>query len=243
MSTHTVTILTSVYNNDDFLEGFLADIEKQTVFKDCCLCLVNCGNSESDDRLCRDFLKKYPNNVRLFIPDRDPGIYGAWNIGITATDSPYITNANVDDRLCPTAIKDKVAFLYANPDIDLVYSKGILSNKPNQTFEQIVSRGRYNLHFTGEYSKQAIKRSCLPHNAPLWRRRLHDKNGLFDSSMRSAGDYEFWLRCVANGAEFKRLNKTLNVYYNNPNGLSTAKANHSWRHKEYLEVMRRYQKI
>jgi len=243
MPTHTVTILTSVFNNDQFLAGFLEDIEKQTVWKDCCLCLVNCGDSESDDKLCREFQNKYPRNVRLFIPDKDPGIYGAWNIGIANTDSPYITNANVDDRLSPTAIKDKVAFLFANKDIDLVYAKGIQSTIPNQTFEQAISKKSYRIHFTGEYTKALIKRSCLPHNAPLWRRRMHDKNGLFDDSMRSAGDYEFWLRCVATGSTFKRLNKILGVYYFNPNGLSTSPANASWRDAEYNEVMRRYRGI
>jgi hypothetical protein len=55
----------------------------------------------------------------------------------------------------------------------------------------------------------------------MWRRRLHDTLGPFDARFRSAGDYDFWLRCMAAGKVFYKLNDPHVVYYQNPKGLST----------------------
>ncbi len=55
----------------------------------------------------------------------------------------------------------------------------------------------------------------------MWRRRLHDELGLFDTRYRSAGDYEFWLRCAAAGKVFHRVADPHVVYYQNPQGYST----------------------
>src|SRR4051812_11682707 len=60
-----------------------------------------------------------------------------------------------------------------------------------------------------------------PHNAPMWRKQLHHELGDFDSSFESAGDYEFWLRCIAQGKTFFKLNTPHVVYYSNPGGIST----------------------
>ena len=60
-----------------------------------------------------------------------------------------------------------------------------------------------------------------PHNAPMWRRSLHDELGLFDTNYKSAGDYEFWMRCQVAGKTFFKSNVPHVAYYVNPEGLST----------------------
>jgi hypothetical protein len=66
-----------------------------------------------------------------------------------------------------------------------------------------------------------LMQSNSPHNAPMWRRRLHRDIGPFDTSYRSAGDYDFWLRCVQAGKIFFKVNDPHVVYFVNPEGLST----------------------
>ena len=60
-----------------------------------------------------------------------------------------------------------------------------------------------------------------PHNAPMWRRRLHDEIGLFDPGYTSAGDWEFWLRCARAGKTFYKINDPNVLYFANPDGAST----------------------
>ena len=74
----------------------------------------------------------------------------------------------------------------------------------------------------------------------MWRRSLHDTYGTFDDKYKSAGDWEFWLRCAFGGAQFKKYSDILGVYYFNPNGISTIKDNFEWKQKEEKEVFKRY---
>tara|TARA_R100000664_G_scaffold26904_1_gene37295 strand:- start:226 stop:474 length:249 start_codon:yes stop_codon:yes gene_type:complete len=78
---------------------------------------------------------------------------------------------------------------------------------------------------------------------PLWKKDLHRKNGLFDSSYTSAGDLDFWLRCVKNGSEFKRLPEILGLYYYNPQGLSTSSSNSIKKSNEEKKVFEKYKEI
>ena len=80
----------------------------------------------------------------------------------------------------------------------------------------------------------------LPHNHPVWRRTLHDKFGLFDEQYGSAGDWEFWLRCVKGGAQFKLIPEDLGLYYFNPSGISTSTANQSWKRQEENRIREMY---
>jgi hypothetical protein len=57
-----------------------------------------------------------------------------------------------------------------------------------------------------------------PHNAPMWRKSLHDKIGLFNTRYKSAGDYELWLRAMLDGSKFLKIEEALAAYYNNPFG-------------------------
>jgi len=66
-----------------------------------------------------------------------------------------------------------------------------------------------------------LMQSNSPHNAPMWRRALHDEVGMFDAGFRSAGDYDFWLRCVTAGKTFYKVNDPHVIYFVNPDGLST----------------------
>ena len=55
---------------------------------------------------------------------------------------------------------------------------------------------------------------CLPGPMPLWTRFIHDKSGFFDDKECDyADDWEMWLRAVARGSKFKKVDKTVGLYY------------------------------
>jgi hypothetical protein len=98
---------------------------------------------------------------------------------------------------------------------------------------------RYNFE---QFSKEAMLRGNLPHNNPMWRKSLHDTFGFFREDYRSASDWEFWLRCTFGGSTFKKTRDAMGVYYFNPQGMSTSKANESWKREEEKEIFQTYVK-
>ena len=237
-----ISIITSVYNGDEFIEPFLEDITQQTIFKDKCeLILVNANSPGKEETIIKKYMEKYPDNIVYRKLEEDPGIYGTWNIGLEMASGEYVTNANLDDRKAVNSLEKHAKTLYSNPDVGLVYADSYITDSPNETFENNSSGGKsYNFE---QFSKEAMLRGNQPHNNPMWRKELHQKHGFFEQEYKSAGDWEFFLRCAFEGAEFKKISEKLGLYYFNPKGISTNTENTSWKQEEEKEVFMKYRKM
>jgi len=237
-----ISIMTSVYDGDEFIRPFLEDITRQTIFEEKCeLILINANSPGNEEAVINEYLEKYPNNIVYKKLDADPGIYGTWNYALDFATGEYVTNANLDDRKAVDSLEKHARTLFINPDVDLVYADSFITDKPNETFENNSSGGRrYN--FEG-FSKESMLKGNQPHNNPMWRKSLHEKNGLFDDEYKSAGDWEFFLRCTFRAAKFKKIQQVLGLYYFNPKGISTDPGNNNWKIKEELSIYKKYQKL
>ncbi len=122
-----------------------------------------------------------------------------------------------------------LGYLFFNDDIDLVYGDSCEVNElpslEKNTSNKLSEHSIYN--FSHE---NMIK--CLPGSLPLWRKKLHDKYGYFNEKYKFAGDWEMWLRSVAKGSIFKKIDIISGLYYNNPNGKTT---NNNFAKEKFLE--------
>lgn len=211
-----ISIITSMYKGEKFIEHFLADIVKQTIFDQCELLIINANSPENEEPIIRKYMEQYPNIFYQRL-EEDPGLYGVWNIGIEHARGEFITNANVDDRLAHNCYEVHLQALEENPDIDLVYSAYLVTKRPNEVF---VNNSAYI-----EVERQPFASDqmweCLPGCNPMWRKSMNEKYGLFDESYVSSGDWEMWCRAVKLGAKFLKVPGCYCLYYYNPTGLST----------------------
>lgn len=211
-----VSIITSVYNGDDFIEGFLKDITQQTIFNQSELILINANSPGHEEEIIKEYMSKYPNIIYVKLP-QDPGIYGVWNHAIKMASADFISNANLDDRSHPEALERQVEEMLSHPDIDLVYTGYLITNVPNDTF---INNHAKTYADPPEFSIENM-RYCLPGPRPVWRKSLHERYGFFDDTFLSAGDAEMWMRAVTSGSKFKKIPGFYTLYYYNPKGLST----------------------
>ncbi len=228
--TPAVSIITSVYDGDQFIEGFMQDIVQQTIFDQCELIIINANSPGNEEPIIKKYMQAHPNIIYVKL-DQDPGLYGVWNRGIKMARGQYVTNANIDDRLAFNCYEQHKAALDTHPEIDLVYSDLYFTHKPNETFDNNTA---YKKRIYPDFSPKFMK-VCLPNNHPMWRKILHTKYGYFDESYKAVGDYEMWLRAVYGGAKFMKVNKILGLYYENPTGLSAC-----WGLKERQRALRKY---
>ena len=238
-----ISIITSVYDGDDYIEGFMEDITRQTIFKDKCeLILINANSPGNEEEVINKYLKKFPENIVYKKLDKDPGIYGVWNMGVELSTGEFLTNANLDDRKSIDSLEYHAKTLYIKDDVDLVYADSYITNQPHQKFEDSEPDWRRltPFAFTG---KETLLKGNSPHNNPMWRKSLHDKHGLFDDQYFSAGDWEMWLRAAFGGSKFFCLNKLLGLYYLNPKGISTNKDTEKKKQQEEFTIFKKYQKM
>lgn len=229
-----VSIITSVYKGDKFIEGFLKDITSQSMFNRCELILINANSPDNEESTIRWYVQRYPNIIYIRL-DKDPGLYAVWNYAIKIASGNFITNANIDDRRSKDSIETLYNEIIKSPDIDLVYASYHVTKKPNQTFE---THDRFQNNISPSFSKQNMQ-ECIPGPFPLWRKSMHKKYGYFNETYKSAGDWEMWLRAVSQGSIFKKINYFSGLYYLNPKGLSTDVAS-LWHMKEVEKLREIY---
>jgi hypothetical protein len=237
-----VEIITSVYAGRRFIRKFLENITAQTVFDRCELFLLgaNSPDEEYESDVIREFQQNH-KNIRYETLTHDPGLYNCWNLMIQGSDSNFITNANLDDRLHRESIERHLSLLQNEDDIDVAYCVNYVSESHIDDAEDCpVGLG---LFPTAEFSLHELSHSNLPHNHPVWRRSLHEKFGYFSSEFVSGSDWEFWLRCAYGGAKMKLINDILGFYYKNPKGISTDPENMSRNIAEVREIHERYRRI
>jgi glycosyltransferase involved in cell wall biosynthesis len=220
VATPKISIITSVYNGDKFIEGFLQDITQQTIFDQCELIIINAASPGNEDRIIREYAQRFSNIISIKLRS-DPGLYVVWNHALSMARGRYITNANLDDRLAHDCYEIHAAYLDAHAEIDLVHSDNYITTVANETFAEHTGRQ----WFSAPQASRESMSQCWPCSNPMWRATMHDRYGLFDESYKSSGDWEMWLRALEGGALFKKISGYYLLYYHNPEGLSTGKRN------------------
>lgn len=227
-----VSIITSVYNGDSFIEGFLSNITKLSIFPEAELIIINANSPGNEEGIIKAYCQKYLN-IHYFKLLEDPGLYSVWNQGIPLAQADLITNANIDDRRNLNALALHVDFLEQHPEIDLVYSDCFVTEVPGKLYEAC---GFEDVYVREEYEPQELI-ECLAGPMPTWRKSLHDRYGFFDTTFKSAGDWDLWARAASQGARFKKLYDIAGVYYYNPEGLSSP-SNRKKKQRHDAEVQR-----
>lgn len=223
-----VSALISLYNAERFIEGRIADLAAQTLWTRGALELIfiNSGSRQNEEAIIFNFWRSLPSALQervTYIKTAREPLYSAWNRGIRLARGMYLTNANADDRLRPDAIEQLAAALdNAPPDVAGVYGDCYVTRTPNARWD-----GAYELDYPSYYpcgftdweqaTPEVMVERCVVGNCPLWRRAMHDLCGLFDQSYLLAGDYEMWLRAMAHGLRFVKIEgEPLGLFYHAP---------------------------
>ena len=213
-----VSMIASLYRGGRFIEPFLRNITSQTLFDQSELIIVDAASPEGESEVIAAYQKLHSNIVYERINYRI-GIYDAWNRGVELARGDYLTNTNLDDLRREDSIAIQADMLDQQGELDVVYQDFFYSFDPDLDFAAVAAIGfKSELPIVTPYNLLVFN---SPHNAPMWRRRLHDEVGLFNTTYRSAGDHEFWVRCMAAGKRFGKINTPHVVYYQNPRGIST----------------------
>ena len=79
-----------------------------------------------------------------------------------------------------------------------------------------------------------------PHCFPVWRKSIHDRFGLFDTSYFSSADYDMWFRVLIGGGKLSKMDDIIGLYYANPNSISRKKETLEKAVNEVMEIRRKY---
>jgi GT2 family glycosyltransferase len=213
-----VSILTTIYKSGKYIDSFMKQFEKLEDFNKNELIIVDADSPDREFEIIEKYINKY-SNIK-YIKTNYCTTSEAINIAAKNASGEYFTFCFCDDKLSENHTTILSKHLTMRPDIDLVYGDVFVGNKINEDFSDSLKYETFE-HSKNDFSKENMIK-CLPGPMPLFRKTMFEKNNGFDEKMNFANDWDLWLRCIRNGSKFKKINKVVGLYYNNPQGNSTS---------------------
>lgn len=183
--------------------------------------------------LFHEFLK-YPNFI-LIKEDERKGVYNAWNIGIKAATTEYVTNWNIDDLRHPINNKIKYDAITQN-NYDVIYNWYIATSDENENFYNLDISTKTFLQYPDNYENYVLH-NCYAGPDPLWKKSLHDIVGYFDyENFNTIGDWEMWIRFANANAKFKLIPQPLCLYLEHKDTVSQRNSHKVEAEKQKLRI-------
>lgn len=182
----SIAVVTAVYNGARTLQRCIDSVAGQS-YTQVEHIIIDGGSTDGT----LDLLKKNSSKLAYWVSEPDRGIYDAWNKGIEHSNGEWLVFLGCDDFLWNEDSLTKMAPALADSGAGhrLIYG---LTNV-------VDDRGEV-LYPIGEPWERAKNTSdymlCYPNPSAFYHRSLFGDYGVFDSSYRYAGDYEFSLRFI-----------------------------------------------
>lgn len=200
-----ISIICSTYNSDRWIEEYFDYVNNQSL-QNFDIIFIDVNSTDDSLEKIRNF--KFRSGIRKIVieyPERI-NVYKTWNIGIRASETPYVMNYNTDDMLIEEALSIYENNLTNNPNVDIFYGPcAIVENRNPKDFVGFAN--------WPEYSHEQMLQLCICGPFPLVKKEAIEKAGYFDENFVSSGDYEMWLRMSKQGFTFKRIPEVLGSFH------------------------------
>lgn len=196
-ATKLVTVIVPCFNYGHFLKSSLESVLNQSYPNWECL-IIDDGSTDNTEEVAMGFCER--DRRFKYIYQNNQGLAAARNSGLRYANGDYIQFLDADDLIERRKIEVHVgeAKTYNR---DLVYGDSFFfwSDAPSILYankEKTSEVWTYN-HQQGASLKEYIfKSNFATVSAPLIKRTLIAKVGMFDTRLTSNEDWDFWIRCA-----------------------------------------------
>lgn len=209
-----ISVLTSVFHGNNYLEFFLHNIHSQTVFDNLELILVMNEPDLYEQNIVNSFFQANPDQVKILIVGNVESVYSSWNRAWSVASGSYVTAWNIDDYRLEDSLEKQVQKLENEPQCSLVYGDFVITKNLGDRNGVRVT--------TPDFNKNTFTRSFYTGGAFLvWKDLLKQKVGYFDEQLRIAGDFEYINRLLLAGEQFCKTEGIIGYFTDTQSGLST----------------------
>ena len=191
-TTPLVSVVTPSYQQGRFIERTLESVRRQGAGKLAGRIEHFVMDGGSTDGTV-DILERWKERLS-YTSGPDGGQTAAINAGLAKCRGEFLAYLNSDDVYYDGAVEAALAAFESDPTADVVYGEADHIDVDDKVIER---------YPTEEWSLGRMKVTCFICQPTVFlRRRVLEKFGPFDASLRYCMDYEYWLRLAVGGARF-----------------------------------------
>ena len=195
-----VTVLTTVYNGEKYLQETIESVLNQSLgeFK---YIIIDDG---STDRTKEILAKIHDDRVEILtLTHGGRGV--ALNSGIEKCNTEFIAILDADDVADKNRLACQLKVFDDNNDIDVVAGYFTLKISDLSSNKELQGDNQYSII---DY-KQFIKHNAICHSSAMIKVNSLTTIGAYNASRTELFDYDLWLRIMGNGGVFVKIKKIL----------------------------------
>jgi len=181
-----VSIITSCYRGEHYLEGFFKSVEQQTIFDRLEIVLAANESSSKELAIIHSFQRRHPDHLRPIIVNKVETIGKSLNRCLQMARGDFIFAWDVDDRVFPRTL-EALLHTIREESVDGTYGNYYRVSDPDHPIEP-------KLYETLPFDRQEFTRECHFQVWVLFNRELLKKTGLWDEQFLALNDFDFKIR-------------------------------------------------
>ena len=193
-----ISIVTPSLNQRRYIEDTVLSLQRQT-YQNFEHIIVDAGSTDGTLEVLRKHETAY---AMTWASEPDSGMYQGINKGLRKARGQILAYLNSDDLYLPWTLEVVADYFARNASTDLLYGDVVHLDETSTAFE-LTFCPQFNLNW-------AISVGGLYQPTVFWSRRIYEKLGGFDETLKCVGDYEYWLRIAKRGT-IRKLNEFLAV--------------------------------
>lgn len=210
-----VSVIISAYNVEQYIARTLDSVLAQT-YRHIEVIVVNDGSTDDTKNILETYTQKDTRIV--IVTQTNNGVSAARNVGLVIAKGEYICFFDGDDIMMPTKIASQVAFIEEYPPVDFIYSK-VYYFVDGTT--DIYKRDLATISGPSVYKKLLQYGNFIYTGTVFFKRVMFEMHGGFDETLRSAEEFEYWLRLAQAGVNMMHQDKYLTLCRSRGNGLTS----------------------
>lgn len=177
-----ISIITVSFNSEKTILKTITSVNRQSYQNIEHIFIDGCSNDDTIDIIKKNMKIK----TSILISEKDKGIYHAMNKGIKLASGEIIFILNSDDTFYNTKVIEKTVNIFKKDNkLDLIYGNLIYTKNG-----KIIRRWN-----VGTYLKESfLKGWCPAHPSFIVKKKIYEKNGLFNLKYKYAADIEIMYR-------------------------------------------------
>ena len=200
-----ISVITSLYNCENFLQGYFDAVAKIEGKEQIEILLLHNAPKEKELVIIAEHLPALDFVRHIIISERE-SLYRTWNRGIQLSEGEYITVWNVDDVRFPDSILQQAEALDKNPQAAIAYGDIWISPQYGVCGTKKSNSPVYNQSTRKEFLLD-YHISCFQ----MWRKSIHQVIGYYDEQFKCIADFDFQIRAALH-FPFVKIEEPLGIY-------------------------------
>lgn len=211
-----ISIIICSYNRAGYIEKSIKSALNQT-FTDFEIIVIDDSSKDNTEDIVKSLIQK-DSRIKYFKNEINLGISKSRNKGILLAEGEYIAMLDSDDYwLDNKKIEKQIEILEKNKGIGLIGSNILCIDKDNKELKKY--------YYESEDKKirqKILLRNQFAQSSIIFRKKLIEKTGLYNTEFDGCEDLDLWLR-IGQNCNFANLNEVTTAYLVHPGGISKQK--------------------